>query len=158
MKRFLLITVLFFTISATVEAAKLKSEIQGIWSLSKVETTDQSINMLIKDGDFSKFLVEFTKSGLVMISGKDSGSKYRVEGSKVILSDGMVKNMSKAEVKASVKSDKLTLNLPADLVKQILLTAKDMYLKSGGEVFIAKMIETVATTSNIEATVILKRK
>ncbi|MDR1592919.1 MAG: hypothetical protein LBS43_00365 [Prevotellaceae bacterium] len=158
MKRFLLITVLFFATLATVEAAKLKNEIQGIWNVSKIETTDQSLNMLINNNDLSKLLVEFTKSGVVMISGKNFGSKYRVEGNKLILSEGMVKNMSKAEVKANVKSGNLSLNLPAALVKQIMLTVKDMYVKSGGEVFIAKMIENIAVTYSIEAVITLKRK
>jgi hypothetical protein len=158
MKRFLLIPVLFLATLATVEAAKLKNEIPGIWSVLKVETTEQDLNSMLKDSDFSKLLVEFTKTGAVMISGKDTETKYRVEGNKVVLSGGMIKNMSKAEVKASIKSGNLTLNLPADLVKQILLTAKDMYLKSGGEVFIAKMIESIATTYSIGAVITLKRK
>jgi hypothetical protein len=158
MRRFLLIPVLFFATLATVEAAKLKNEIQGIWSVQKIETTDQSLNMMMKDSDFSKFLVEFTKNGVVLISGRETGTRYRVEGNKLILSEGMIKDMSKAEVKASVKSGNLTLNLPADLVKQILLTVKDMYMKSKGETFIAKMIENAAKTYSIEAVITLKRK
>ncbi|MDR2286551.1 MAG: hypothetical protein LBE04_03620 [Prevotellaceae bacterium] len=158
MKRFLLIPVLFLATLATVEAAKLKNEIPGIWSVLKVETTDQNLNAMFKDSDFSKLLVEFTKTGTVLILGKDTETKYRVEGNKVVLSGGMIKDMPKAEVKASIKSDNLTLNLPADLVKQILLTAKDTYVKSGGEVFIAKMIESIATTYSIEAVITLKRK
>jgi hypothetical protein len=158
MRRFFLITVLFFTTLTTVEAAKLKNEIRGIWSVQKIETTDQSLNFLIKDYDFSKLLVEFTKSGVVMLSGKDTKTKYSVTGDKIVLSEGMIKEIQRTEVKASIKSGNLTVNLPADLVKQILLTFKDMYLKSGGEAFIAKMIENAAKTYSIEAVIILKRK
>jgi hypothetical protein len=158
MKRFLLILVLVFAAAATVEAAKLKNEIPGIWSVQKIETTDQSLNLMMKDSDFSKFLVEFTKSGFVLISGKDTKTKYGVSGNKIILSEGMIKDIPQAEVKANIKSGNLTVNLPADLVKQILLTIQDIYIKSGGEVFIAKMIENAAKTYNIEAVIILKRK
>jgi hypothetical protein len=158
MKRFLVILVLFFATAATVEAAKLKNEIHGIWSVLKIETTDQSLNLITKDADFSKITVEFTKSGVVLISGKDTQTKYSVAGNTVILSEGMIKDMSKAEVKASIKSGSLTLNLPADLVKQIMLTVKDMYVKSKGETFIAKMIEDIAKTYSIEAVITLKRK
>jgi N-acetylneuraminic acid mutarotase len=157
MRRFFLIPVLFFAVLVTAEAGKLKNEIQGIWSVTKVETTEQNLNLLIKDYDFSKLLVEFTKSGTVWISGKDTGTKYSVTGNKIVLSEGMVKEIRRAEAKASIKSDSLTVNLPADLVKQIVLTVKDMYLKSGGEVFVAKMIENVVKTYSIEAVVILKR-
>jgi hypothetical protein len=157
MQRFFLIPFLFFAVLVTAEAAKLKNEIQGIWSVTKVETTEQNLNLLIKDYDFSKLLVEFTKSGTVRLSGKDTGTKYSVTGNKITLSEGMVKDIRRAEVKAGIKSDSLTVNLPADLVKQIVLTIKDMYLKSGGKVFVAKMIENVVETHSIEAVVILKR-
>jgi hypothetical protein len=158
MKRLFLISILIFATLATAEAAKLKNEIQGKWSVQKVETTDQSLNFMIKDYDLSKLLVEFTKSGVVMLSGKDTGTKYRVAGNKIVLSEGMINEIKQAEVKASIKSGNLTMNLSADLVKQILLTVKDMYLKSGGEVFVAKMIENIAKTHSIEAVIILKRK
>jgi hypothetical protein len=158
MKRFFLIQTLFFATLTTVEAAKLKNEIQGIWNVQKVETTDQSLNFLMKDYDFSKLSVEFTKSGVVLLSGKDTGTKYRVTENKLVLSGGIIKEPPQAEVKASIKSDSLTVNLPADFVKQILLTVKDMYVKSGGEAFIAKMIESVANTYSIEAVIVLKRK
>jgi hypothetical protein len=159
MKRFFLVPVLFLATLTTVDAARLKNEIQRIWSVQKVETTDQSLNYMIKDYDFSKLLVEFTKSGAVLLSGKDTGTKYSVAGNKIVLSEGvMMKEIQRAELKASIKSDNLTVDLPADLVKQILLTAKDMYLKSGGEVFVAKMIENAAKTYSIEAVIILKRK
>jgi hypothetical protein len=158
MRRFFLISILIFTILATADATRLKNEIQGKWSVQKVETTDQSLNFMIKDYDFSKLLVEFTKSGVVTLSGKDTGTKYRVAGNKIVLSEGMIKEIQDAEVKASVKSGNLTMNLPAALVKQIMLSFKDIYLKSGGEVFIAKMIENAAKTYSIEAVIILKRK
>ncbi|MDR2383004.1 MAG: hypothetical protein LBD76_03855 [Prevotellaceae bacterium] len=142
----------------TTADAKLKNEIQGIWNVQKVETTDQSLNFLVKDYDFSKMLVEFTKSGVVTLSGKNTGTKYRVAGNKIVFSEGIIKEIQDAEVNANLKSGNLTLNLSADLVSQILLVFKDEYLKSGGEAFIAKMIETAAKTSNIEAVIILKRK
>ncbi|MDR0726066.1 MAG: hypothetical protein LBF59_08695 [Prevotellaceae bacterium] len=149
--------VLIFTTLATADAAgKLKNEIQGIWSVQKVETTDQSLNLMIKDYDFSKLLVEFTKAGVITLSGKNTGTKYRVAGNKIVLSEGMIKE--NAEVKASVKSGNLTMNLSAALVSQIMLAFKDMYLKSGGEVFIAKMMENAAKTHSIEAVITLKRK
>jgi hypothetical protein len=116
---------------------------------------------MIKDYDFSTLYVEFTKSGVVLLSGKDTGTKYSVSGNKIVLSEGMInrmKEIQRAEVQASIKSGNLTLNLSADLVKQILLTAKDMYLKSGGELFIAKMIENAAKTCSIEAVITLKHK
>jgi hypothetical protein len=158
MKRFFLISALIFTTLATANAAGLKNEIQGIWSVHKIETTDQNLNFMIKDYNFSKLLVEFTKSGIVTLSGKDTGTKYRVTGNKIVLSGDMIKDIQYAEVKASVKSGNLTMNLPAGLVKQILLTFKDIYIKSGGEVFIAKMIENAAKTYSIEAVIILKHK
>jgi hypothetical protein len=144
--------------SSSLEAAKLKTEIQGIWSVQKIETTEQSLNLMMQGRDFSNLLVEFTKSGFVLISGKDIKTKYSVEKDRIILSEGMVKKITRPEVKANIKSGSLTVNLSADLVKQVLLTVKDQYLKSGGEVFIAKMIENIAQSNNIEAVIILKRK
>ncbi|MDR1169748.1 MAG: hypothetical protein LBK97_02815 [Prevotellaceae bacterium] len=158
MKRLFLITVLFFAALATAGAVKLKNEIRGIWNMSKIETTDPSLNLMIQNYDLSKLPVEFTESGFVFISGKDTKTKYRVEGNKIILSEGMIKEIPRAEVKANIKSENLTVNLPADLTKQILLTIKDQYVKSGGEAFIAKMIENAAKTYSIEAIIILKRK
>ncbi|MDR1886378.1 MAG: hypothetical protein LBQ70_00545 [Prevotellaceae bacterium] len=158
MKRIILIPVLFLTISVAVEAAKLKNEIKGLWSVVKIETTDQSLNLMMQNGDFSNLSVEFAKSGAVLLSGKDTGTKYRVEGDKITFSGGMIKEISRPEVKASIKSGVCTINVPADLVKQILLTIRDRYVESGGEAFIAKMIEHAANTYSIEAVVILKRK
>jgi hypothetical protein len=158
MKQVFFISVLIFATLAKANATDLKSEIQGIWSVQKVETTDQSLNFMIKDYDFSKLLVEFTKSGFIMFSGKETKTKYRIAGNKIVLSEGVLKDIQQAEVEASIKSGNLTMNLPADLVKQILLIIKDVYIKSGGEPFIAKMIENVAKTHSVEAVVILKRK
>jgi hypothetical protein len=161
MKRFFLVPVILIATLATADAAKLKNEIQRIWSVQTVETTDQSLNYMIKDYDFSTYHVEFTKSGVVLLSGKDTGTKYSVAGNKIVLSEGMIagmKEIQRAEVQASVKSGNLTISLPAGLVKQILLTVKDMYLKSGGEPFIAKMIENAAKTCSIEAVITLKHK
>ncbi|MDR0384871.1 MAG: hypothetical protein LBH60_02190 [Prevotellaceae bacterium] len=112
---------------------------------------------MMRDFDLSKLSVEFTKAGVVMISGKDTKTKYRAEGNKIILSEGMIK-IPRAEVKANIKSGNLTVDISADLMKQILLAVKDQYLKSGGEVLIAKMIENAAKTYSIEAIIILKRK
>jgi hypothetical protein len=158
MKRFFLVSVLFLTILATAESVKPKNEIQGIWTVSKIETTDLNLNSIIRNYDFSKLSVEFTESGVVMISGQDTKTKYRAEKNKIILSEGIIKEIPHAEVKTNIKSGNLTVDVSADLVKQILLAVKDLYLKSGGEVFIAKMIENAAKTSNIEAVIILKRK
>jgi hypothetical protein len=158
MERFFLILVLFFTTLGSVEAAKLKNEIQNVWSISKIETTNPNLNPMIRDNDFSKVLVEFTKTGFVFISGKDTKTKYRVSGNKILLSEGIIKEKSQTEVSANIKSGILTVNVPADLVKQILLMVKEQYSKSGGESFIVKMIENVANTYRIEATVTLKRK
>ncbi|MDR1582239.1 MAG: hypothetical protein LBS55_03105 [Prevotellaceae bacterium] len=158
MKRFILVLVLFFTTLGTVEATKLKNEIQNIWSVSKIETTDPNLNILMQGSDFSKYLVEFTKSGFVIVLGKDTKTKYHVSGDKIILSEGMVKEMSQTEVKANIKSGNLTVNVPADLVKQILLTVKEQYSKSGGDSFVAMMIENIAKTYRIEAVIVLKRK
>jgi hypothetical protein len=142
----------------TLEAAQLKTEIRGVWSVLKIETTEQSLNLMMQNGDFSSLLVEFTKSGFVMIAGKDIKTKYRVEKDKIILSEGMAKTIAHPEAKANIKSGNLTINLTADLVKQILLTVKDRYVESGGEAFIAKMMENIAETHNIEAIIRLKRK
>jgi hypothetical protein len=158
MQRVCLILVLIFTTMVTADAANLKNEIQGTWSVQKIETTDQSLNFMLKDNDFSKLLVEFTKSGVVRLWGRDTVAKYRVAGDEIILSESMIKEIQHAKVKASIKSDNLTINFPADLVKQILLMVKDIYIKSGGEVFVAKMIENAAKTYSIEAVIILKRK
>ncbi|MDR1339963.1 MAG: hypothetical protein LBK58_07935 [Prevotellaceae bacterium] len=158
MQRFVLTTVLFLTMSISLKAAKLETEIRGVWSVQKIETTEQSLNLMMQDKDLSNLLVEFTKSGFVLISGKDIKTKYRVEKDRIILSEGMAKKITRPEAKASIKSGNLRINLGADLVKQILLTVKDQYLKSGGEVFIAKMIENIAQSNSIEAVIILKRK
>jgi hypothetical protein len=155
MKRIILILFLFFAVSAE---AKLKDEIAGIWNVLKVETTDQSLNSMIQESDLSKLFVEFAKSGAVLISGNDTKTKYSVDGSKIIFSEGAAKEISNAEVKANIKSDILTLNLNAELVKQIMLIVKDLYVKSGGDAFIAKMIENAAKTYRIEAIITLKRK
>jgi hypothetical protein len=157
MKRFCTVTFLFFATSVTVGVARLKNEIPGIWNVLKIETTDQNLNFMMRDFDLSKLSVEFTKAGVVMISGKDTKTKYRAEGNKIILSEGMIK-IPRAEVKANIKSGNLTVDISADLMKQILLAVKDQYLKSGGEVLIAKMIENAAKTYSIEAIIILKRK
>jgi hypothetical protein len=143
---------------APLEAAQLKTEIQGIWSVQKIETTEQSLNLMMQNSDFSNVLVEFAKSGFVMISGKDTKTKYRIEKDKIILSEGMAKGITHPEAKANIKSGNLTINLTADLVKQILLMVKDRYVESGGEAFIAKMVENIAETNAIEAVIILKRK
>jgi hypothetical protein len=143
---------------APLRAAQLKTEIRGTWSVLKIETTEQSLNLMIQNSDFSNILVEFTKSGFVMISGKDTKTKYRIEKDNIILSEGMAKKITRPEAKANIKSDNLTINLTADLVKQILLIIKDRYLESGGEAFIAKMIENITKTHDIEAVIIFKRK
>jgi hypothetical protein len=158
MKRYILIPALFFATLITVEAATLKKEIPGTWNVQKVETTDPSINFMIQDYDFSKLSVEFTKSGVVLLSGKATGSQYRVTGNKIVVSGGAIKDPPQAEVKADITSGVLTMNLPADMVKQILLTFKEQYLKSGGETFIARMIEGAANANSIEAVITLKRK
>jgi hypothetical protein len=138
--------------------ANLKSEIQGTWSVQKIETSEQSLNAMIQDSDFSNILIEFTKSGSVLVLGKATGTKYRVENNKIILSEGLAKNITHPEAKASIKSGKMTVNLTAALVKQILLTVKDRYVESGGEAFIAKLIENIAQTHSIEAVITFKRK
>jgi hypothetical protein len=138
--------------------AKLKNEIQGTWNLQKIETTDQSLNSIIQNGDFSNIFIEFTKSGFVLFQGKETGTKYRIENNKIILSEGLAKNMTHPEAKANIKSNELTVNLTAALVKQILLTVKDRYVESGGEIFVAKMIENIANTHSIEAIITFKRK
>jgi hypothetical protein len=148
---------MLFTVSATVGAARLKNGIRGIWNVVKIETTDQSLNFMIRNIDLSKSSVEFTKSGNILISGKDTKTKYSVKGDKIILSEGIIKE-SRFEVKAGIKSDSLSANIPAGMMKQILLTVKDQYAKSGGDAFLVKMIENAAQTYSIEATVTLKRK
>ncbi|MDR3245186.1 MAG: hypothetical protein LBT50_01985 [Prevotellaceae bacterium] len=155
MKQIILVLFLFLTVSA---GAKLKNEITGKWSVQKVETTDQSLNSMIQESDFSKLIVEFAKSGSVLISGTDTKTKYSVDGDKITFSEGLAKEISKAEVEANIKSGILTINLNAELVKQIMLIVKDQYVKSGGEAFIAKMIENAAKTYRIEAVITLKRK
>jgi hypothetical protein len=158
MKQIILILITLFTVFTSVEAAKLKkNDIVRIWNVTKVETTDQTLNFMTQDIDFSKLLVEFTKSGTVSILGKDTKTKYTIKGDKIILSEGLIKE-PKSEIKASIQSENLLLNISADLVKQILLIIKDQYTKSGGDAFIAKMIENAAKTYSIEAVITLKRK
>jgi hypothetical protein len=158
MKRVILLIFLALAISISAEAAKLKDEIKGVWSVVKVETTDQTLNTIIQESDLSKLLVEFAKSGAVLISGNDTKTKYSVNGDKIIFSDGVTKEISNSEIKANIQSNILTANLSPEMVKQIMLIAKDLYIKSGGEVFIGKMIENAAKTSSIEAVITLKRK
>lgn len=146
-------------ISGLVEAAGLKKkDIIKIWTVTKVETTDPSLNLMAQSIDLSKLLVEFTKSGTVLISGKDTKTKYTVKGDKIILSEGLIKEQPSAEVKASISSDNLSLDVSADLMKRILLIIKDQYTKSGGDAFISKMIENAANTYSIEAVITLKHK
>jgi hypothetical protein len=159
MKRVILLMSLVLAVSISAGASKLKDEIKGVWSVVKIETTDQTLNAIIKENDLSGLLVEFAKSGAVLVSGNDTKTKYSVNGDKIIFSDGVVsKEISKPEIKANIKSNILTANLPAELVKQTMLIAKDLYLKSGGDAFIGKMIENAAKTSSIEAVITLKRK
>jgi hypothetical protein len=156
MKRIILISIVLFTALVSAATTKPKSEITGIWNVLKIETTDQSLNLMMQDADLSKLSIEFAKSGTVLISGKDTKTKYSVKGDKIILSEGMIKERS--EVKKSIKSGNLSINIPADLVKQILLIIREHYVKSGGDSFIAKMIESIANTYSIEAVITLKRK
>jgi hypothetical protein len=144
------------TALTAIKASKLATEIQETWTVVKIETTDPSLNTMTKDIDFSKWFVEFSKSGTVFLSGKDTKTKYSVKGDRLILSEGMIKGQS--EMKADIKSGQLSVSLSAEVVKQILLTATEQYLKSGGDPLIAKMIESVATTYSIEAVITLKRK
>jgi len=158
MKQVILLIFLALAISISAKAAKLADEIKGVWTVVKVETTDQTLNAIIQESDLSGLFVEFAKSGAVLISGNDTKTKYSVTGDKIIFSDGLTKEISKPEMKANIKSNVLTANLSAELVKQIMLIAKDLYIKSGGDAFIGKMIENTAKTSNIEAIITLKRK
>jgi len=159
MKKYILILPLLL-LFISVNASNLKDQIKGKWGVVKVETTDQSLNAMINESgeDISKIEIELTEAGYIKLSGNDTKTKYIVKGDKVVFSDGIAKEIKNPEVKASIKSNVLTVDVPAELVKEIMLITKELYVKAGGDTFIAGLIESAAITYVIEGTVTLKRK
>ncbi|MDR1896093.1 MAG: hypothetical protein LBR10_04795 [Prevotellaceae bacterium] len=156
MRKAILLLLLAVLAATRVDAGELKDEIAGKWNVVQVETSDSSLNSMIT-ADLSKMIVEFTKSGTVVIADKDTKTKYLVKENTIIFSDGMAVNFSKPETKASIKGKTLTINVSAELVKEIMMMVKDIYLKSGGNAFVAKLIENIAQTSTITGIIRLDR-
>lgn len=139
---------------AWISAADLK----GKWNFAKIETSEPALNALIKDYKFADTLVEFSGSGTVKISGRDTGIKYRLKDGKASFSGGDADKLSKSEVKVSEVKNTLKLTFSPELTREIVLLAKDKYLQSGGDALIAKLVENAVTNSAIETYLYLKRK
>jgi len=132
--------------------------IKGKWSLDSIKTTDQSLNAMIPQDEIADVLVEFTDNGFVKVSGIDTKTKYKVEKDKIVFSEGMAEKIKNPALKYSVKNGVLVVNVSEEIVKQIMLIVKDMYIEAGGDKFVASMIESAALSSKIEAVIKLKRK
>lgn len=159
MRKIMTVCCLLITIQAF--AGKLEKDLPGVWNVVKIETSDEMIDGMIKSliGDkYKDLIVEFTKTGMVKIAGRETGTKYVVNKEMIKLSQGLAEKLKNPEVKARSKKDELTVDISPELAKQIFLMAKDMYLKSGGEALVAAMMENVALNSGIKGVITLKRK
>ena len=155
MRKILIVCCLLMSMQAF--AGKLEKDLPGVWNVAKIETSDEMINTLIGD-KYKELLVEFTKTGTVRLAGKETGVKYSVNKDIIKLSQGLAEKVKNPEVKASSKNGELTVNIPPELAKQIMLVSKDLYLKSGGDTFVATLMENVAMNSGIKGVITLKRK
>lgn len=160
MKKIILILPLILVMLSPAAANNLKKNVKGKWSVAKVETTDKSLNSMIdaNSADMDKIIIELTEAGMVIVSGNDIKTKYKVNGDKIIFSEGVAKHVEKPEVKAKIKEDVLTVEVPAELVKEVMLLTKDFYVKAGGDALVARLIETAAKSYVIEGKVTLNRK
>jgi hypothetical protein len=146
------------TFAASMQAAgKLKDEVPGKWKIAKIETSEPTLNSIIQSQKL-KNVVEFTEAGDILIDRRTAKIRYSVvNNKKLVFSGDAVKKISKPEVDAKVEKSTLTISVPADLTSEILLMAKDLYLKSGGDKLIAALLEGIASSGGISATVSLTR-